>query len=52
MKKARLMLKNFNITIARVATQCGYSSEAYFIKAFKKFYNTTPGEFRNKNLAE
>ncbi len=52
MKKARLMLKNFNITIARVATQCGYSSEAYFIKAFKKFYNITPGEFRNKNLAE
>ena len=49
MGKARKMLMNYHARVAQVAKQCGYSSEAYFIKVFKKAYGTTPGKFRNKN---
>jgi AraC-like DNA-binding protein len=46
MEKAQNMLKKYNIRIAQVARQCGYSSESYFRKAFKKYFGVTPGVFR------
>jgi AraC-like DNA-binding protein len=50
MEKATFILKHYDdISIEQVAVQCGFSSEGYFIKAFKKFYGTTPGLFRHNN---
>lgn len=48
MEKARGMLKKYRINVAQIAEQCGYSSEAYFIKAFKKYFGVTPGAFRTQ----
>lgn len=50
MNAATEMLTNIRVKIAQVATQCGYSSEAYFIKVFKKSYGLTPGKFRDRKL--
>jgi AraC-like DNA-binding protein len=47
---AKEALCSMQIKVGQVAMQCGYSSEAYFIKVFKKLYGITPGEFRNKRL--
>ncbi len=49
MTAAKEMLSNVKLRLAQIARQCGYSSEAYFIKVFKKFYGITPGEFRLEN---
>ena len=49
MTAAKEMLSNVELRLAQIARQCGYSSEAYFIKVFKKFYGITPGEFRLEN---
>lgn len=48
MENAELILKNYNLPIERIADQCGFTSVGYFIKAFKKYFGVTPGEFRNK----
>ena len=50
MAAAREILGNVRLKISQVAKQCGYSSEAYFIKVFKKIHDMTPGEFRDRNL--
>jgi len=47
MKKAELILKSYDISIERIADQCGFTSSGYFIKAFKKYFGITPGAFRN-----
>ena len=49
MAAAREILGNARLKISQVAKQCGYSSEAYFIKVFKKNHDMTPGEFRDRN---
>ena len=49
MAAAKEMLSNVKLRLAQIARHCGYSSEAYFIKVFKKFYGITPGEFRLEN---
>jgi AraC-like DNA-binding protein len=46
MKAAQELLSYSEAAIANIATQCGYSSEAYFIKVFKRYYGTTPGKQR------
>ena len=34
--------------IIRTSMECGYSSEAHFIKAFREYWGITPGEFIRK----
>ena len=41
---ARLML-NRGESIIRTSLECGYCSEAHFIKAFREYWGMTPGEF-------
>lgn len=36
-------------TITFIASKYGYSDAAHFTRAFKRRYNITPGNFRNKN---
>ncbi len=48
MEHAVLMLKNAQLSVREVAEECGFSSSDYFIKAFKKYFGTTPLGYRNR----
>ena len=39
------MLINRNATISEVSYACGFSSESYFIQAFRKYMGKTPKQF-------
>ena len=49
--KAITLLKT-NMTIETIAKKCGYTSAHSFIRAFKRAYGITPGEFRQANKEE
>ena len=44
MTRAREMLLAGE-SIIRTSLECGYSSEAHFVKSFREYWGTTPGEF-------
>ena len=46
------LLANSNFTIASVAMEIGFSSQVGYIKAFKKMYNETPSEWRERFYRE
>ena len=47
MMQAALLLKsNASLTIQQVAEQTGYTSDKHFIGVFKKYFGTTPNEYR------
>lgn len=48
--KAQNLLRNSDETISSIATSCGYSTVSWFINQFKKKFDCTPFEYRNKNL--
>ena len=48
MKKARTLLKNGNMTVENIAFSIGYQNVEHFNRTFKKLYDMTPVEFRNK----
>ena len=48
LKLAYDMIQDGN-SIVKTALECGYSSEAHFIKAFREYWNCTPGQLREKN---
>lgn len=48
-KKAIELLRNTEKTVLDIALEVGYDSHEGFIKAFKKFYNVTPSEYRKQN---
>ena len=50
LSKAMAMLKDEEIMIWEIATQCGYSSQHYFSTAFKKELGMSPADYR-KNIA-
>ncbi len=45
---ANKMLDISDISIADLAYECGFKSPDYFIRLYKKYYNTTPGAYRKK----
>ena len=49
MKKAVLFLQNTQKSISEIAVDCGYATASWFIVQFKKYYNMTPKEYRDKN---
>lgn len=52
MRNARRMLRDCpKMTIAEIAEKCGYSSNSYFSKAFRKDNGMTPNEYRSSNLS-
>ncbi len=45
------MLKNTDNTVTEVAELCGYDSESYFMRQFKKHKGCTPTEYRRRAKA-
>jgi len=49
MTQAALLLKSSpSLTIQQVAEQTGYASDKHFIGVFKKYFGTTPNEYRRR----
>lgn len=48
MKKARAMLRSGNATVESIAEMVGYQNVEHFNRVFKKMYNMTPVQYRNK----
>ena len=46
----KLLSNGCNEKIAKVASDCGFNDEKYFIKLFKRYIGVSPGEYRNKNM--
>ena len=50
LKKAAELLTNKKQTVKEIAYQCGFEDPNYFCKVFKKEYQCSPLEFKNKGL--
>ena len=48
MKKERAMLKGSSATVENIAESVGYQNVEHFNRVFKKMYNITPVQYRNK----
>ena len=48
MKKARALLRSSNATVESIAESVGYQNVEHFNRIFKKMYNITPVQFRNR----
>ncbi len=46
--KAKRLLEDTSDTLSKIAELCGYSSDTYFIKQFKKMEGLTPNEYREQ----
>ena len=49
MKKARAMLKSSSATVESIAESVGYQNVEHFNRIFKKMYNNTPVQYRNRH---
>ena len=49
--RAAELLKNTDKSVYEIAVECGYDSESYFMRQFKKHKNCTPSEFRRRALS-
>lgn len=50
--KAKQLLINTTCSLTKVAEICGYSSDTYLIKQFKKIEGVTPNEYREQKMKE
>lgn len=48
MKKARAMLRGSSATVESIAESVGYQNVEHFNRVFKKMYNITPVQYRNR----
>lgn len=49
MQGAGMLINNPASSISEIAALCGFDSQSNFAKMFKRFYNCTPREYRNRN---
>lgn len=49
LEKAIELLNNTELTIENIAYKVGYANANYFIKVFRRYLCTSPGEFRSDN---
>ena len=47
LEAAVTLLCDTPLQVAEVAQRCGFSDSGYFIKVFRKHFDTTPGDYRN-----
>lgn len=50
LEEAKKLLKATDLSVEQIAQQVGFGRSNSFIKIFKKYYNITPGQFRNRNI--
>lgn len=50
MEKARDLLENSVLKISEIAAHVGYNDTSHFIKYFRKYFQTTPEEYRSRSL--
>ncbi len=50
-ERARRLLREAEMSIAQVASLCGFSSQAHLTLAFRKVCGLTPGEYRREALS-
>jgi AraC-like DNA-binding protein len=48
--KAMKMLQSTDQSVAETAESCGFSDSNYFAKVFKKYFDETPSDFREKQF--
>ena len=48
LKKAKTLLKTSSMTVESIALSVGYQKVEHFNRLFKKAFNMTPVQFRNK----
>lgn len=49
MKKARVLLKNGNMTVENISHSVGYENVEHFNRSFKKMFEMTPVQYRNES---
>jgi len=49
-ERAKMLLAMGNMAVAMVAPKCGFSSQEYFARVFKRCIGTTPVRFRRRHL--
>ena len=49
MEHAKYLLLRSNYTVKEIAVQCGYNSDTFFMKQFKKNTGMTPSQYRARN---
>lgn len=49
MKKAKVLLKNGNMTVENIALAVGYQNPEHFNRQFKKLFKMTPIQYRNSS---
>jgi len=52
MENAKNMLREENVSVREVAERVGYTTPIAFIRAFKKQFGMTPGEYRRQAAAQ
>ncbi len=45
MQRALRLLEDGRYRVYEIAARCGYNSEGYFIKVFRRFHGTSPGKY-------
>lgn len=50
MKRAAQLLKDPGLTISEIALSLGYIDQSYFARCFKKQYNLSASDYREKNI--
>lgn len=49
-KLAHDLIESSNLSLTKIATQCGFSSLAHMVSTFKRVLGVTPGSYRAKNV--
>ena len=48
LQSARILLETTQQALAQISYSCGFTDESYFIRAFRKEYGITPGNYRKQ----
>lgn len=50
LRQATRLLRDGDLSIAAVASRCGYADPAYFCRVFRRLFGVSPGEFRTSGM--
>jgi AraC-like DNA-binding protein len=50
LRKAADLLSNSELSVGQIGEQCGFATNAYFIKIFRQKYGIPPGKYRKRDI--